>query len=473
MANPAAQARANAQANWSGATVAERGRKFIRHQHPTDPNRFMLDTSIGAMHYGAQEDQEIDTAWVASAGAWDWEVTSNDFHCFIRDSVPVSYRYEDVATGHFVELTVNAVEWVNDEGDSEDAVTFSQVTPTIDDDAIKWTDIAAGWDVRVQAQVQRLAKWLDIDSLANLGSPTIGGTNESLSFEVRFQKSSGLDIYIGGVLWNEQSNNPQTTTSDIEFRDSASGNPVFYFKAPLGNDFDGDSAPMVFHVRRQGANLLSRVKTPWSWLQAATYPISLDDTVEDQTGASNEDAMETEPGAVSLTAAARLWSSTQHYATGQYFVISSIASGDTIDVCYMTIDVPGDFADEVDDLRIGFEDTDDAGVFTTGTNNITNRSLTANPVTWNPGTPDIGTGLQNTPSIVTPCQEVVDRGGWSAGNAMVVVVDRSPATDNSDLAYDFWDVDSTNAPKLHIEYTAASTGLNVNISPSANYVQVV
>jgi hypothetical protein len=327
--------------------------------------------------------------------------------------------------------------------------------------------------VRVQAQVQRLAKWLDIDSLANLGSPTIGGTNESLSFEVRFQKSSGLDIYIGGVLWNEQSNNPQTTTSDIEFRDSASGNPVFYFKAPLGNDFDGDSAPMVFHVRRQGANLLSRVKTPWSWLQAATYPISLDDTVEDQTGASNEDAMETEPGAVSLTAAARLWSSTQHYATGQYFVISSIASGDTIDVCYMTIDVPGDFADEVDDLRIGFEDTDDAGVFTTGTNNITNRSLTANPVTWNPGTPDIGTGLQNTPSIVTPCQEVVDRGGWSAGNAMVVVVDRSPATDNSDLAYDFWDVDSTNAPKLHIEYTAASTGLNVNISPSANYVQVV
>jgi hypothetical protein len=50
MANPAAQARANAQANWSGATVAERGRKFIRHQHPTDPNRFMLDTSIGAMH---------------------------------------------------------------------------------------------------------------------------------------------------------------------------------------------------------------------------------------------------------------------------------------------------------------------------------------------------------------------------------------------------------------------------------------
>ena len=63
MTNIAAEARALVQANHPGATVIERGRGWIRHQHPTDPDRKIFQTQVGPMHYGPGNDQEIDTAW--------------------------------------------------------------------------------------------------------------------------------------------------------------------------------------------------------------------------------------------------------------------------------------------------------------------------------------------------------------------------------------------------------------------------
>jgi hypothetical protein len=84
--NPAADARAKAQEKWPGATVAARGRKNILHQHPTESGRFMLDAHIGPIHYGVGEDEEIDTAWQPTTGAWDYEMTTNDWQTFARDT---------------------------------------------------------------------------------------------------------------------------------------------------------------------------------------------------------------------------------------------------------------------------------------------------------------------------------------------------------------------------------------------------
>jgi len=76
MAKPAQDARTKAQSIWPGAVVAERGKGHIKHQHPTEPDRFMLDTQVGAKwHYGAEpytEASEIDTAWVTSSAAPAW-----------------------------------------------------------------------------------------------------------------------------------------------------------------------------------------------------------------------------------------------------------------------------------------------------------------------------------------------------------------------------------------------------------------
>jgi len=291
MTNLAAEARAKAQAKYPGATVHGRGRNWIRHQHPTNPDRFIFDTHLGPIHYGAGEDQEIDTAWQTSSGNWDYEVIANNFHCFVRDSVPVSYRYYDVATGHYVELTWSAVQWVNDGGDSENVTQFQQVTPTIDDDLITWPNIAAGWHVAVNAQTARLQKRVTIDSLSDLGAPTIGGTNIRLRFSLTFQKSSGLEVWSGGEKWGEKNNTWLETVDNLEFRDTASQNAIFWFKKPWAKDNgDDDEGPIVTQrVRRTGVNYYAEIDVPWTWLQAATYPITIDPTIDDQVGASADD----------------------------------------------------------------------------------------------------------------------------------------------------------------------------------------
>ena len=70
------------QAAHPGATVVERGRNFIRHQYA--PDKFVLDTSIGTLHYlDVGTWQEINTDWVDTAepGYTDENRTAQ-FLCF-------------------------------------------------------------------------------------------------------------------------------------------------------------------------------------------------------------------------------------------------------------------------------------------------------------------------------------------------------------------------------------------------------
>jgi hypothetical protein len=426
--------------------VVERGKRWIKHQHPGDPNRFMLDTHIGPIHYGASEDQEIDTAWVASAGAWDWEVVKNDFECYVRDSVPVGYRYLDVVTGEDVELEVDAIEWVNDSDQRENITSFSQVTPSINDDSITWPDISTGWNVTVQAQTARLAKKIVIDSLANLGSPTLTGTVDfAMSF--RFQKTAGLDIYVDGLLWNE---NAETATSNhIEFRAGATS--VFWFKRPWAADSDIGSFNGSMVVRKQGANLFVEVRIPWAWLQAASYPIEIDPTVEPLVSQSSDDAYQEDTGTNPVITAQNAFIGSPsgggvHIYAGFRWNVTGVGQADTIDVAY--VEVRSTTTDDPD-VDIDFEDADDPGTFTTDANNISGRTLTGNAVTWTET--DAGSEqMIDSPSLIVPVQAVVDRGGWAAGQDMVCVfMGRSTQT----VQIRFYDENTAYAAKLHIEYS--------------------
>jgi hypothetical protein len=445
MASPVKDAKAKVQAQYPGASVHSRGRGWLKHQHPSNPNKFILDTQVGGSgwHFGQgpfTEADEVDTAWVASGGAWDWEVTKNDFHSFIRDSVPVSYRYVDAETSHFVELTVNAIEWVNDEGQSESAASFSQVTPVIDDGDIRWNGIAPGWDVEVQAQTARLAKWLHIDSLANLGSPTIGGTNIRLQMQLTWQKSSGLEVWVDGVQWNEQNNTWAETSGDIEFRDETTQEAIFYFEKPKGHDdsIEDNNAPMTQRVARRGANFYSEIETPWAWLQ---------------------DASELGGGSMSLSGNVIVDETDEWF--GFYWSPVTIDDGATIDVAYMTIQYFHGSSDEANVL-IDFEDSSTPSVFTTAANDISSRTGTTATVAWDDNE-DVGADVnQNTDSLVSIIQELVHSYDYSSGLAMVSRwVGNGTALE--DCGYRDWDENSSTAAILHIEFTGGGTTLSIDI----------
>jgi Bacterial Ig domain len=95
--------------------------------------------------------------------------------------------------------------------------------------------------------------------------------------------------------------------------------------------------------------------------------------------------------------------------------------------------------------------SDNAPAFTTTKFDLTLRPTTSASTTWVPAPwPTIGArgGDQRTPNLAPVLQQVVDRPGWSAGGALVLVVSGSGAR----VAEAF---DGTFAPVLHIDFVGA------------------
>ena len=110
---------------------------------------------------------------------------------------------------------------------------------------------------------------------------------------------------------------------------------------------------------------------------------------------------------------------------GMRFLNVEVANGATILEAYLEFET-----DETDSgassLTIRGQDADNPGTFTGGNSNISNRTTTTASTNWN-NLPAWNTTSEHhiSPDISAVVQEIVDRGGWSSGNAMVYVVNGS------------------------------------------------
>lgn len=103
-------------------------------------------------------------------------------------------------------------------------------------------------------------------------------------------------------------------------------------------------------------------------------------------------------------------------------------------------------------LVINAEATDNSPAFTTAGNSLLTRPKTTASVAWAPPTwPTVGarTAAQLTPNIAPVVQEVIDRAGWTEGNALAIHIDGTGLRD----ARSFMD-GPPNAPELIIQYQA-------------------
>jgi len=108
------------------------------------------------------------------------------------------------------------------------------------------------------------------------------------------------------------------------------------------------------------------------------------------------------------------------------------------------------------------EDHDDPPTFTTSNGNISSRTLTTAQTLWSTGsvTYSVGDSIVS-PNFASSIQEVIDRGGWSSGNALVVIT-----TPNSGDKGIFKRSGSlSHAPRLHVTY---STGGTYYVRPDGN-----
>ncbi|MFB0524078.1 MAG: Calx-beta domain-containing protein, partial [Phycisphaerae bacterium] len=133
-------------------------------------------------------------------------------------------------------------------------------------------------------------------------------------------------------------------------------------------------------------------------------------------------------------------------------------------------------------LVIQGQAADNAATFTTSARNISSRNRTGASVNWSP--PDWTLARQAGPDQRTPdlsaiIQEIVNRSGWSQGNALAVIITGTGARVASSYDRSGW-----TPPQLHLEWStqdcvvgfaeAASSGpedggtvdINVNLSPA-------
>ncbi|WP_273567703.1 GEVED domain-containing protein [Maribacter halichondriae] len=98
---------------------------------------------------------------------------------------------------------------------------------------------------------------------------------------------------------------------------------------------------------------------------------------------------------------------------------------------------------------ISGEDSDNASTYTTSNGNISSRTLTTASVAWNaiPAWNTVGQSgaNQRTPDLTSIVQEIVNRGGWSSGNAMSFIINGI-----GERTAESYNGDSSRAPVLTI-----------------------
>jgi hypothetical protein len=102
------------------------------------------------------------------------------------------------------------------------------------------------------------------------------------------------------------------------------------------------------------------------------------------------------------------------------------------------------------DLIIQGEAVNNAATFTSSTHNVSARRRTTVEVRWVPPVwtrvSDAGVA-QRTPDIAPVIQEIVNRLGWKAGNALVLII-----TGSGTRTAESYEGDRSGAPLLHVEY---------------------
>lgn len=177
-------------------------------------------------------------------------------------------------------------------------------------------------------------------------------------------------------------------------------------------------------------------------------------TFSGTTGASADDAYETDAGDTDTNDTTILIDGVDELA-GIRIPSVTIPQGSTVTEAYLDLEFI-DSANDEPNVTIYGDDTDNSAQFSdgTGNNDISGRTPTTATVLWDSA--DIGatgTGYSASPDIGTIVQEIVNRGGWSSGNAMGIIL-ISLGSGTRDCGFNSHDNATSNKPRLRVTYTA-------------------
>jgi len=176
-------------------------------------------------------------------------------------------------------------------------------------------------------------------------------------------------------------------------------------------------------------------------------------TVESTTAlikASRDDAEESKRGTVYFTSR-DLDLGEDRQTIGLHFTGVNVPAGATIQKAQIAF-VAKQSDNKATTLKFVAEAADNAAAFTDARGNISSRAVTSANVAWN-NVPEWKKSEKYwTPDLSTVIQEIVSRGGWSANNAINILV-----TGTGEREAWAYDGSASLAPVLYIEYSTSAT----------------
>lgn len=450
MASPARDARLKAAAE--GFTeIVERGRGHLVTRNPAT-GKYCIDTQAGGAgwHYGAEWTNEVDTTWEVDTGAWQYKMVKAEFQLHARNVLNAGdvIQWLDPTSGESVTLQPLALNWVDNATDSRQQITQPQaVTAAVDGDVLSWQNgYGTGRHFRYQADTAQLIKHLTIDSIANLPAPTV--SNPYLELEFILKRSAGVTLYVDGVAWD---NSTKTATANaIEFRLS-NGTTVWSFAKPQAFDSGDSRVNAIFQLRRQGNTRYCTVRIPKTWIDGAVFPITLDPTIDIQIGASTNDGEFGNTSTYSSTNAyERLGNiSGELMSAWNRYPGVTITAGATITAAYIELLSRGNYSSDSPVMRVYAEDADNPSAPSDRADAL-GRTRTTAYAAWTIESWSNNTWYGSSVDLSSVIQELVDSYTISS-DAIQIFIDCQSATGFRSAST--YDDASSDAPKLHIEYT--------------------
>ena len=435
-------------------------------------NRYSLDVSLGSLHYWDNDTgnwQEIDPNIEESSRTnWDWEVTRGHWTLLVRNDTTVAIGKD----GHWIGFRYEGFAYLD--WQSKDYAildTRESVAPVVDGNSITWQNIFYGTDLVYTYDNDRFKEELIISQQARdwlaQHPPSSYGLNNQTTYLTGYIKVDWQNSYpaedddSNAINWD---NDYEFTIGRINFRHPVKDEIVSAL--PLGyampwappDDFDSP-IPLRFRFYREDGNhwlLFGARVLDLNELPAGA--IVLDPAVDEQVGASDDDAYEWGGGGfdtaqVRLRVYADPATGTNAYAcAGVRYQTVNVPQGAVIDDAYIsaqTYHVDFDNAQ----MHIYGNDVDDAVDFAADADIIT-RVRTAANVAWDEDGLPIN-NWRDSPDISTVVKELVDRPAWVANNDMVILL---IADDDAaeQLLFKSWDwAGNVLGPRLHIDYTPA------------------
>ena len=176
-----------------------------------------------------------------------------------------------------------------------------------------------------------------------------------------------------------------------------------------------------------------------------------EETIEVRISNGSDDAEERISGSVSRFSSdlELVFDAGGDQTVGLRFVGVGIPSGATITDAYVQFK-----ADEINsentNLAIHAEAKDNASEFKSTSLNISSRPKTTSSVTWSPpswNTQGEAGNAQKTPDLTSVIQEVINRSGWTSGNALALII-----TGTGERTAESYEGDAAGAPLLHVSY---------------------